>query len=109
MRIWLIGADQTGTEVLRQLKKNPTIDVIVSDAIERPKAVVERVIAKVDYVENVSPINLNQLARRVQPDLILIDASAAKRDIGRLSGGHFFAEALLTEMAAGSEVPCLVL
>jgi hypothetical protein len=109
MRIWLIGADQTGTEVLRQLKKNPTIDVIVSDAIERPKAVMERVIAKVDYVENVSPINLNQLARRVQPDLILIDASAATRDMGRLSGGHVFAEALQAEMVAGSEAPCLVL
>jgi hypothetical protein len=109
MRVWLIGADQAGTEVLRQLKKNPTIDVIVSDAIERPKAVVERVIAKVDYVENVSPINLNQLARRVRPDLILIDASAAKRDMGRLSGGAFFAEALQAEMASGSDAPCLVL
>jgi hypothetical protein len=109
MRIWLIGADQDGTEALRQLKKNPTIDVIVSDTLERPKAVVERVIAKVDFVENVTPINLNQLARRVRPDLILIDASAATRAMGHLSGGHFFAEALQAEMASGSDAPCLVL
>ena len=109
MRIWMFGADQTGTEILRQLKKNPTIDVIVSDTIERPKAVLDRVIARVDYVENVTPINLNQLVRRVRPDLILIDASAAKRDMGRLSGGHVCAEALQAEMASGSEAPCLVL
>ena len=51
MRIWLIGADQKGTEALRQLKKNPNIEVIVSDATDQPKAVTERVIAKVDYVE----------------------------------------------------------
>ena len=109
MRIWLIGADQTGAEALRQFKKNASIDVVVSDTIDRPKAVTERVIAKVDYIENVTPININQLARRIQPDLILIDASASKRDMGKLSGGYYFAEALQTEIAAGSEYPCIVL
>lgn len=109
MRIWLIGADVAGTEALQQLKKNPIIDVIVSDASERPKAVIDRIIAKVDYVENVSPLNVNQLARRVRADLILVDAGAAVRAMGRVSGGQFFAQALQTEMAAAAEIPCLVL
>jgi hypothetical protein len=109
MRIWLIGADQAGTEALRQLKKNPTIDVVVSDTIERPKAVTDRIISKVDYVEHVTPFNFNQLARRVRPDLVLIDASAANRAMGRVSGGVFLAEGLHTEMATISEVPCVVL
>jgi FlaA1/EpsC-like NDP-sugar epimerase len=109
MRIWLIGADQAGSEALQQLQKNPSITVIVSDASERPKAVSDRVIAKVDMVENVTPMNINQLARRIRPDLILIDAGAANRAMRGVSGGQFFAQALQSEIAAISEFPCLVL
>lgn len=109
MRIWLIGADQAGSEVLRQLRKNPAITVVVSDALERPKAVADGVIARVDMVENVTALNINHLARRIRPDLILIDAGAAKRAMGRISGGMVFTEAMQTEMAAASETPCLVL
>ena len=108
MRIWLIGADQKGTDALRQLKKNPNIEVIVSDATDQPKAVTERVIAKVDYVETVSPININTLARRFRPDLILIDTAAEKRNL-RVLGGMAFPDAINTEIAAGSDIPCLVL
>jgi FlaA1/EpsC-like NDP-sugar epimerase len=109
MRIWLIGADDAGSEALRQLRKNPAITVVVSDASDRPKSVSDRVIDKVDMVEHVTPVNVNQLARRIRPDLILIDAGATKRAMGRVSGGHFFAEALQTEIAGASEYPCLVL
>jgi hypothetical protein len=109
MRIWLIGADKIGSEALRQLQKNPAITVIVSDASDRPKAVSDRVIAKVDMVENVTPGNINQLSRRVRPDLILIDAGAASRAMRGVSGGQFFAEALQSEIATMSEIPCLVL
>jgi FlaA1/EpsC-like NDP-sugar epimerase len=109
MRIWLIGADQAGSEVLRQLKKNPAVTVVVSDASDRPKAVSDRVIAKVDMVENVTPVNINQLARRIRPDLILIDAGAAARAMRGVSGGQVFSQALQSEIAAVSECPCLVL
>lgn len=109
MRIWLIGADQAGSEALKQLKKNSAITVIVSDAGERPKAVADGIIAKVDLVEYVTPLNINQLARRIRPDLILIDSGAAKRAMGRVSGGFVFAEAMQTELAANSDTPCLVL
>ncbi len=108
MRIWLIGADQAGTDVLRQLKKNPNIEVIVSDVLEQPKAVVDKVIAKVDYVEQVTPININTFARRIRPDLILLDPGADKRNL-RISGGMAFANAINMETAAASEYPCLVL
>ena len=54
MRIWLIGADKIGSEALQQLQKNPAITVI-GDASDRPKAVSDCVIAKVDMVENVTP------------------------------------------------------
>ena len=67
MRIWLIGADKIGSEALQQLQKNPAITVIVSDASDRPKAVSDCVIAKVDMVENVTPGNINQPSLRPAP------------------------------------------
>lgn len=109
MRVWLIGADQSGSNALRQLSKNPAIEVIVSDAAERPRAVAERIIERVHYVESVTSVNINQLARRIRPDLILIDRGALQRSVGRGSGGIAFAEALQDEMAAAAEYPCLIL
>ena len=88
MRIWLIGADERGSEALLQLQKNKQIEIIVSDPQERPKAVVEGIITQVDYVERITSININQSARRIRPDLILIDNSALQRSMGRISGGR---------------------
>jgi hypothetical protein len=109
MRIWLIGADQRGIEVLRQLQKNSGIEVIVSAAREHPKAVVEKVIDKVNYIDQVTPLNINTLARRIRPDLILIDSSAEGRSLGRITAGATLFDALNYEIAAASDYPCLVL
>jgi hypothetical protein len=109
MRIWLIGADQRGTEALRQLAKNQRVDVIVSDPSDRPKAVVEGLIDHVDHVERVTSLNINSIARRIQPDLILIDAGALERNWARVTGGSALSEALTKEMAGASDYPCLVL
>lgn len=109
MRIWLIGADYAGTQALRQLRKNVSIEVYVSDSTERPRAVTEHVIDRVQYVESVTSANINTLARRIRPDLILVDQGALERALGRVSAGVAFAESLQDEMAAASEVPLLVL
>jgi FlaA1/EpsC-like NDP-sugar epimerase len=108
MRIWLIGAGQRGTEILRQLQKNNNIEVVVTDPKERPPAVVQGLIPKVNHVEMVTPININTLARRIRPDLILIDSGADQSNLGRISGGMTFSDALNNEMVTASEYPCLV-
>jgi hypothetical protein len=109
MRIWLIGADQRGTEVLRQLQKNSNLEVVVTDAVDRPLAVTDGVISKVDYVEVVTSVNINTLARRIRPDMILVDPGADQRNLGRLAGGPAFADALTNEMSKASDYPCIVL
>ena len=38
MRIWLVGADQSGTATLKQLSKNANIEVVVTDTIANPRA-----------------------------------------------------------------------
>src|SRR5215207_3524554 len=102
MRVWLIGAGQIGTGALRQLQKNDDIDVIVSADNERPQAVKEGVISKVDYVETVTTVNMNTLARRTRPDLILVDP-AALNVLSRVSGAAAFNQSMLEEMAASSD------
>lgn len=109
MRIWLIGAAERGTHALRQLNKNQRIDMIVSDPNQRPKAVVDGVIDHVDYVERVTSLNINHMGRRIQPDLILIDAGALDRNWSHVTGGNALAEAMTNEMVAVSDYPCLVL
>ena len=109
MRIWLIGADERGTQAIRQLEKNQQIDLIVSDPSDRPKAVADGDLDHVDYVERITSLNINQVARRVRPDLILIDAGALERNWGRVTGGSALSEAMTYEMASISEYPCIVL
>jgi uncharacterized protein related to proFAR isomerase len=107
MRIWLIGASQAGTEALRQLHKHDEIDVVVSADNARPPAVKEGLIDKVDYVETVTSVNVNTLARRIRPDLILIDTTAGA--FGRMTGGNALSQAITAEIVAASDYPCLIL
>jgi saccharopine dehydrogenase-like NADP-dependent oxidoreductase len=107
MRIWLIGAGQAGSAVLRQLRKNEEIEVIVTAVTDTPQAVKDGVLGKVDYVESVTALNINALARRIRPDLILVDASV--NSIGRVTGGATFSRSMLEEMAASSDYPCILL
>ncbi len=109
MRIWLIGADERGAEVLGQLQKNPNIELYVSHPSDRPVAVTRKLIDQVDLVEVVTPANVNTLARRIRPDLILIDPTVKQHSLGRVAGGGAFATALNNEIAASSDYPCLIL
>ena len=109
MRVWLIGADEDGIKALRQLEKGRDIEVFVSARSEHPKAVAEGVIDRVNFVEHITAVNVNELARRIRPDLILIDAGADERSYGRMAGGLAFSDALTTEVANVSDYPCLIL
>jgi hypothetical protein len=109
MRIWLIGANERGIEVLRQIQKNENIEYFVSHPDERAPAVEQGVIPKVDLVETVTSVNINTLGRRIRPDLILIDTGADAHNLARLHGGGAFANALSDEIAAASDYPCILL
>lgn len=109
MRVWLIGAGEIGAATLRQLQKNPDISVVVSDPSPTPLAVRERLIAAVDYVEAVNPVNVNQLARRIRPDLILLSPPEGGTGLGALEGGQALGQALNYEISARSDYPVIVL
>lgn len=109
MRVWVIGAARAGTEAIRQLQKDTEIQIIVSAAVSDPQAVREGLIERVDHVESVTPLNVNSLARRVRPDLVVIDSGGESQRYGRMTGGSQLSQALTYEIAAASEYPCLVL
>jgi hypothetical protein len=109
MRIWLIGAEDPAIRAIVQLRKNPNIQLVVSSPVEDPKAVRDGVLERVDYVERVNHINVNDLGRRIRPDLILIDASAAARDYARFAGGTALSDELTRAVASAAQCPCLVL
>ena len=108
MRIWLIGAGRAGTAVLYQLKKNPEIDVTVSDPDEQPHAVRDGIIGSVNLIERVTPINVNQIAQKIRPNLILI-ATGSAGSFGNVTGGIALADALNYEITTVSKYPCLVI
>ena len=107
MRIWLIGAGQAGSAALRQLRKREDIEVVVTAETDRPPAVKDGILGKVDFVESVTSLNINSLARRIRPDLILVDATI--NNLNRVSGGALFSQSMLEEMAASSDYPCILL
>lgn len=109
MRIWLIGAGRAGSGVLRQLWKNPGIEVIVSDPHAEPHAVKNGIIEEVSFVERITPININQVAQRVRPDLILIATGSGSNAYGNVQGSSALADALNYEIAASSDVPCIII
>jgi FlaA1/EpsC-like NDP-sugar epimerase len=109
MRVWLIGAGSIGAATLRQLQKNPDMTVIVSDPSDNPLALQEGLIDKVDHMEVVNPVNINQLARRIRPDLILISPPEGGVGLGALEGGQALAQALNYEISTHSEYPVIVL
>ena len=107
MRVWLIGAGQAGSAALRQLRKNEEIEIYVTAETDRPQAVKDGVLGRVDQIETVNSLNINALARRIRPDLILVDPAIGA--LGRVADGAAFSQSMLEEMAAASDYPCILL
>lgn len=76
MRVMVVGAGELGGRVIKQLKKNPSIVVIVADYRERPTAVEQGIIEKVDVLEHVTPMNVTELVEESKPDIILLARKA---------------------------------
>ncbi len=109
MRIWLIGGGGEAATALRQLQKHPALDLVVSAPSADVRLVRDGLIERVDHVETVTSINVNQLAQRTRPDLILLALDPSDQGFGRIAGAIAFAEAMNYEIAAVSDYPCLVL
>ncbi len=107
MRILVVGAGRVGARVLRQLQKNPRLTVVTVDPNERPYAVQEGVIEKVDIRESLTPLTLEYVFERAEPDLMILTRTSEDLGLGLAPGADILADALQEELAAISEVPVI--
>ncbi len=76
MRILVIGGGKLGTVVIKQLKKNPDVKIVVADWRRDCVAVEKKVIDKIDIHAHITPMNFKTVIEKVRPDLVLVARSA---------------------------------
>ena len=107
MRVLVIGAGRVGARVLRQLQKNPDLTLITVDPRDEPYAVQEGIIPDVDMREPLTPLNLDQIVARVQPDLVLLTRSTEDLGLGAAPGMDLLSSALGGELTVIADVPMI--
>lgn len=107
MGILVIGAGRAGTRVIRQLLKNPNIEILAADPREELYAVEEGPIEQVDFAENPMPINLEHVLDRARPSLMILAMASEEMGLGKAPAVDILAEALREELAAVADVPVI--
>jgi hypothetical protein len=105
MRVLVIGVGQTGSEVIRQLRKNPDITILTADPRPEPKALRDGLIEKVDVTEAITPLTLDKILEKTGANLVFMAMSAEELGLGETPGMDILADALLDELASISGVP----
>lgn len=108
MRVLVVGAGRAGAVVIRQLRKNPDLEVMTVDPRPRPFAVEEGLIDSVDVEETLTPLTLEYVLERSDPDLILLTTDAEDLALGHAPGVDVLHQSLREELAAISPVPVLI-
>ena len=108
MRILVYGCGDAGSTVLRQLGKNPGIEVITADPREQPAALASGIIDTIDIPEPLTPLNLDAVVDEWQPDLILLATTSSDLALGNAPGIDVMLDSLWTELATISEVPVIM-
>ena len=105
--ILVIGAGKVGAKVLLQLKKNPKIEVKTVDSREIPFAVEEGIIESVDYIAEITAIELKPLIESIAPDIVLVTTS--REDISRsnVPGLEILVDSLRQELELTVDVPII--
>ncbi|MCK4445109.1 MAG: hypothetical protein KAW09_11235 [Thermoplasmata archaeon] len=80
MKALVVGAGALGIRVIKQLRKNEDFEIIVADYREDCQAVKEGVIEKVDILEHLTPLNIEDCCDDMGPDIIFLCREA--RDWG---------------------------
>ena len=105
MRILVIGAGRTGSRVIRQLQKNPAIEIITLDPRPNAYAVKQGIIESIDIVEGFTPLTADYVLEQAKPDLVLLAMSSEDFGLGEAPGIDILADSLRQELASTSEVP----
>ena len=72
MRALVVGGGELGVRVIKQLRKNSKIEIIVADYREDCIAVQTGVIEKVDVFEHLTPLNIGACCDDTEPDIVFL-------------------------------------
>lgn len=106
-RILVVGAGDTGTRAILQLRKNPEIEIIVLDPRPQPSGIENGLIKQVDITEALTPLTLDYVVNKCHPDLILLATHSDDMGLGNVGGADIFSRSLREELAALSPVPVI--
>jgi hypothetical protein len=107
IRVLVIGAGRTGARVIEQLRKNPDIAIVTADPRKKLYAVEQGIIDAVDIREALTPLTLEHVLKKAQPDLVLLAMPTEDLGLGTPPGVDILAGALREELAALSRVPVI--
>jgi pyrroline-5-carboxylate reductase len=107
MRVLVIGAGRIGAKVIKQLHKNPAINIITADPRPKHFAVDEGIIEKVDIHESITPLTIERILQEADPDIVMITMQPEDMGLGKTPGVDILAEALHDEIASLSPVPVI--
>jgi len=107
MRVMVVGAGRIGARVLRQLQKNPKIEVLTVDPREETYAIQHNIIPAIDFHEALSPQAIRHVLEQTKPDLVLVTTTTEDMGLGKAPGIDILVEALRQELAAIAKVPVI--
>ena len=107
MRVLVVGAGRTGARVIKQLQKNPEIEIITADPRADAYAVERGLIEMVDILEGFTPLTVDYVLEKANPDLILLATTTDDLGLGNAPGIEILAESLRKEVASASDIPLI--
>ena len=107
MKILVVGAGVIGAKVIKQLRRNPSIEIRVVDSRKVPYSVEEGIIETVDYQVELRPVELEQVINEVKPDIVLVTTSPQDISKSSIPGLEILVEALRIELESASKVPII--
>ena len=107
MRILVVGAGRAGARVIRQLRKNPEIQIVTVDPRADPYAVEQGLIESPDILEAFTPLTVDYVLEQAKPDLILLAMATEDLGLGEAPGIDILANALRQELASASDIPMI--
>lgn len=107
MRVLVVGTGRAGARVIRQLRKNPKIEIVTVDPRADTFAVEEGVIEAVDIQEAFTPLTIDYVLKQADPDLVLLAMATEDLGLGAAPGIEILADALRKEVASDTEIPLI--
>lgn len=107
MKILVCGAGENGALVIGQLRKNPNIEIVILDPRENPYALAEGIIEKIDVAESLTPLTIDYVINKVNPDLILLTTELEDLGLGNVAGMEILSSSLRDELTSISTVPLI--